>query len=103
MKAIEQIIILKKDGEIHKHFNSAGKELESTTQTLIEGCLDNYPYQNLLDVKTAFKIELKLKVEDNKINLEDSEFDFIKAKIESFVPYLQGGLVFMPFFKLFER
>lgn len=103
MKYIDQILIFKKDGEIHQHFNSSNIKVDSTTQSLIEGCLDNYPYTNIGDITRAFKLGLKLKVEEAKIALEDSEFEFVKAKVESFVPYLNIGTVFIPFFKLFEE
>lgn len=101
MKKIEQITLHGTDGEARKIIGEKG-EVEANTLSIIETVIDNFPYQTAKDIMKGFKIFSKLEVKDGFIELEDSDFDWLKEKVESFAPIVQAGQRFRKFFELFE-
>lgn len=104
MKTIPQISFKDKNGEPLKLLTPHEGFIDATTTSLIFEALDNFPYVNVSDLMTAFEIKskLKTKVIDDKIELEDAEYKFIKEKVTTFTPYIQSGLRFIDFFLLLE-
>lgn len=77
---------------------ASGKQLN--TANLITICLGQSKYSSPAEQWQAYEITKKL--EDGKdVELEDSEYDLVKKKVEAFTPYLEG-FRFMPFMELFK-
>jgi len=104
MKHLKQIEFLHKDGKPIEIMGETGTPISADTKSTIEFVLNNYPYESSIEVIKAFKLTSKLKVDEKKgtIALEDSEYEFVKTKVNTFKPLLNSGLRFYPFYVLFE-
>lgn len=76
---------------------------ELDTINVLRIILENSLYATSKDIIKASKILNNLKVVDDKINLEDEDFKFIKLWAETYAPLTNKGLLFVDFFKQLEE
>lgn len=99
MITIENKIFKMLDGSVMK--DTDNKEI--CTFLMIEAVLMGSAYESSLQVLTAGKILNKIKVKEEKIELEDSDYSFIKGWVSKFPPIVSKGTLFLEFFKQFEN
>lgn len=97
MKTLENKTFTFKDGPVTDH---TGKPYD--TFSVIKTVLEESPYGGARDIIKAARINSSLKVVDDKINLEDADYEFIKLWAEMFTPLTSKGLVFLDFFQQLE-
>jgi hypothetical protein len=78
----------------------AGTGKELNTANLITICLGQSKYASSAEQWQAYEITKKLK-EGKDVELEDTDYELVKSKVEAFEPY-RTGFVFMPFLELFK-
>ncbi len=75
------------------------KQEQYTTLALIKTVLENSQYDFSASLMQALKVVGKIKDEEGKLNLEDSDYEFIKKWCLVYAPMLQKGLAFGEFFE----
>ncbi len=70
-----------------------------TTLSLMKTVLENSQYDFSASLMQALKVIQKLVDQDGKINLEDTDYEFIKKWCLVYAPLLQKGLAFGEFFE----
>jgi len=78
----------------------AGKDL--MTMDLVQVILENSQYTTSKEIIRAAKIMANLKVVDDKINLEDEDFKFLKTWADIYTPLVSKGLIFVDFYQQLE-
>lgn len=76
------------------------KELK--TADLIQVILENSQYTGSKEIIRAAKILANLKVVDEKINIEDDDFKFLKTWADVYTPVVSKGLIFVDFYQQLE-
>lgn len=97
MKTLQNIELKTTSGEVIKDA-ATGKELN--TANLIDICFGQSKYGSVAEQWKAYDITKKL-VSGETIELEDAEYELVKAKVEGFEPY-RNGFTFIPFLELFK-
>lgn len=75
---------------------------ELKTMELIQVILENSQYTTSKDLLRAAKVLGTLKVVDDKINLEDEDFKFVKQWADTYTPVVSKGLIFADFYQQLE-
>jgi len=75
---------------------------EINTLLMLEAVLMGSAYESSSQVLMAGKILNKIKDREGKIELEDSDFSFIKQWVSKFPPIVSKGTLFLEFLQQFE-
>lgn len=73
-------------------------EVPYTTEMCIKLVLENSAYLSSSDIIKASGILARLKADDGKIELSDTDYEFVKQWSATYLPLVSKGLVFLDYF-----